>query len=285
MRDKLGTAAIVLFVLVDIVLVTLAFRHVRPVEVADSPTAPAPTAPPPSASPPPATAAGPTYLSLAEDGTLLRATRGSCTDDAPPVVEVSTEGETFSTVDVDPDLREVLRVQADAADDVWMVGADARCRLGVYRGTADSTDWELSRGTGGAWHLLPDPEAVGVHAPDGRVDTPCRPVGLSTADGGVPRVLCADGTILGTADNGLSWLDLGRLPDAVAAAFASPNVGYALAAQDDCAAAVMRSVDGGASWQTLECLRGGEPLAIAVDGETVAALVGDSVRTLDVSSL
>ncbi len=217
---------------------------------------------------------------------LLRATRGGCDAGVPPVVEVSTDGgRSFEAVAVDENLSEVLRVQADAADTVWLVGAAADCRFGVYRSSADSGSsgdgWRFSPGTGGAWHLLPDRDAAGVHAPAGRVDTPCRPVSLSTAGGSVPRGLCDNGTILGTTDDGSTWVVLGRLPDAVGVAFTSPSTGYALAGQDDCAAAVLRTDDGGSSWDSLECLADGEPRAIAVTGQDIAALVDD---TLHVSS-
>ena len=93
-----------------------------------------------SSPPPDAAAPGPTYLSLASDGTLLRATRGSCDGDAAPVVQVSTDGQGFEDVTVDEGLREVLRVQADASDNVWLVGAGSNCRFGVYRGAAQ---WDV----------------------------------------------------------------------------------------------------------------------------------------------
>jgi hypothetical protein len=282
MRERLATAAIVVFVLVDIVLVTLAFRHVRP---ADPPTDTAPPAASPSPSmsspPPDAAAPGPTYLSLASDGTLLRATRGSCDGDAAPVVQVSTDGQGFEDVTVDEGLREVLRVQADASDNVWLVGAGSNCRFGVYRGAADTSGWSFSRGTGGAWHLLPAADAQGVHSPTGRVDTPCRPINVSTAGGSVPRVLCADGSILGTSDNGSTWIVLGELPDAVAVGYTSPSTGFALAGQDNCSAAVLRTDDGGSSWARLECLGEGRPLAMAVNGSAIAALVGDTLQVSD----
>ncbi|HET6624922.1 MAG TPA: hypothetical protein VFG63_00900 [Nocardioidaceae bacterium] len=297
MRERLGTAAIVLFVLVDIVLVMVAFRHVTPATSGSPPPAtPAPPAVPSSASPSPtiapAAADASLFLSVAPDGTLLRSTRGSCPDAVAPVVEVSTDGgSTFAPVDVAADLSEVLRVQADGADDLWVVGADGDCALGVYRGGAED-GWGLSPGTDGAWHLLANPRRSAVHAPDGAVDTPCAPVSLSSIPGGA-RILCADGSVSGTTDAGSSWEELGRVRGATAIWFTSADHGYALGTSADCPAAVQETTDAAATWSELTCLgdvssvgasagAGPDgvhaPAAVAADGDTVAAQAGDLLQ-------
>jgi len=218
----------------------------------------------------------PLYLSVAEDGTLLRSTRGSCAQGVAPVAEVSTDGgETFDKIRFDTDLTEVLRVHADAADDLWLVGANTDCELGVAAGNVSGA-WDFLPGTSGVWHLQSNPDRARVHSPSGAVDTPCVPVSLSTVDGG-PRLLCASGVIIGTADEGLSWFDVGRLKGAVAVRFTSPDVGYALGPRGRCAAAAMVTADGGATWDRLRCLGDGSPRSIAADAQVVIAQVADRV--------
>lgn len=288
MRERLGTAAIVVFIIVDVVLVTLAFRHSNPAVPPEpqrgSPSAtgtPSTTGESPSTDPAPAGAGSnqPLFLAAAENGALLRATRGSCQRDLQPVVEASTDdGRSFDRVRVAADLSEVLRVQADSADALSLVGADGSCEVGTYTGAVDDRTWDLDSGTAGQWHLLPDPDQAGVHAMSVVVETPCAPVGLSVVRGGGPRVLCDTGSIIGTADQGQSWVALGRLDGAAAISYASPGDGYALAAQRRCPAAVLQTSDGGTTWERLTCLPGDQPRALAAEGSFLAAQVGDAVH-------
>lgn len=285
MRERLGVVAIVVFVLVDVVLVTLAFRHVEPDTSASAPIPPDPSSPAagPSSSSPSSTASvpeagdGALYLSVAEDGTLLRAERGSCAGDTPPVVEVSTDdARTFERVEIDPDLSEVVRVQAEAAGNLWVVGADAACNLGVYRGGAERQEWELSPGTLGAWHLLLGAERAAVHSPTGVVPTSCTPVSLAPVDQTRARALCRNGDVIGT-DDGQSWNARGHLDGAVSIAFTSAQEGYALARSDGCAA-TLRTVDGGATWEELTCLGKQPPRSVTAKAGVILAQVASTIH-------
>lgn len=297
-RDRLGTIAIVVLVILDVVLVTYAFRHSNPPipersgaqhtapAAAPSPVAEATTPATPTVPPNAESAAGPTYLSLAPDGTLLRSTRGSCTDGEPPTLAVSTDdGATFTPLPVADELAEVVRVQADAVDELWLVGAGADCEPVVYRGAATGP-WTPEPDT--VWHLPLDDAATTVHTPDGPVDVPCPPVSLTLVERGGPRVLCGSGAVLGSSDAGATWVTLGRLRGGVAIDYLTPGDGYGVSARRGCPAALVRTTDGGADWERLACLDGGPARAVSartLDGATgegtgdvaVAALAGSTV--------
>lgn len=286
MRDKLGIVAIIAFVVVDIVLVTLAVRHVRgaaPVPDAATPSSPSSASPSPdSPAPTPATAApepipdDPMLLALAEDGTVLRAVRGSCADGVAPAVSVSTDGgSSFAPVPVDGSLAEVTGLSASGRRTLRVAGATADCEPVVYGGSAGRDAWQqVAPDDAEMWHLT-----VGgteqVHAPGGDVDTPCPVISLTVT--GAIRALCESGRIIGTDDDGESWVALGTLEDGVAIGYTGPGVGYALAERRGCPAAVVSTGDGGVSWELETCLGEAPPRAIDAVGDVVVAQVGDQV--------
>ena len=285
------TAAIlglVLLAALDVVLVILALDHVRP-SSSDGrgrtrSTSEAPAAAPSATGSDAATRAssksttdpvpeGPLLLALAPDGTLLRATLGGCTDESSPQVAVSTDdGKTFVHRRVSAELNGVMGVRADGADDVRVVGADGDCTARSYEAAAASQRWQAGSSEE-TWYLTLGGDMV--HAPGGVVETPCTPQILSTV--GAVRLLCSDGAVLGTADDGESWTTLGRLPDASALAFDGPSRGYALQTRKNCPAAAMTTDDGGASWEFADCLDGEASRAIAARGDVAVALVDDHV--------
>lgn len=90
----------------------------------------------------------------------------------------------------------------------------------------------------------------------------------------------ANGELRGTDDGGTSWVGLGGLPGGVDVTYENPGAGWGLAATLDCPAAVLRTVDGGASWEPTGCIRAkGQPQAIAATGEAVAVHVGGLLFT------
>ncbi len=70
---------------------------------------------------------------------------------------------------------------------------------------------------------------------------------------GAVRVLCEDGRVLGTADDGSTWVVLGHARRAELIAYSGPGTGYAVARRLSCAHALLRTVDGGATWSTRHC--------------------------------
>ena len=287
----LGIAGLVLLTILDVVLVTLAFRHVEtpaPSEAegatsaTDGSRSPAPSEPagsgPADASGSvrlgPALPDGPLLLALAPDGTLLRASAAPCEDASDPQVAVAGPGaRSFRPVTVAADLGAVWALEARGRDDLVVIGAGADCAPTSYRGGVRGRSWTTGSPSG-AWYLDPGDDGS-VHAPGGPVEVPCSPAALSTR--GAIRLLCDDGTLLGTSDAGASWVPLGRVDRADAIAFDGPGRGLALASRRTCRATVLVTADGGAAWETAACLEGATGLAVALLGETAVAYVDDTL--------
>lgn len=284
MQRRVTMGALALFVLLDVVLVILAVRHTSApgttVSVAGHGSGQA-TSPKGAASSTPTTGASTAgdpgsvaFLAVAKDGTVVRSSRGQCPGDTSPTVEVSQDtGRTFAGRPV-PALREVLSVQVSSAQKVQILGLDAACRLKTYATGDGGRNWFASSGATG-WHLAANADAKKVVSPDGTRATPCTPTWVTTAPNGVVRVLCQNGTILGSDDLGLTWVSLGRLAGAVAIQYSSSGAGLALARQPGCAAAVLQTIDGGNTWSRATCLPGSDPLALGAAGDLTLAQVGD----------
>ena len=291
MRERLGVIGIVAFVVVDVVLVALAIRHTRaappdldesaltiPSASPEETRAPKDRRPSQSDSATPDAGDEPLYMSLAQDGSLIKATRGSCQDDVQPVVSVSTDqGRTFSEGAI-REVTEILRVQANAADDLWVVALTGDCEVQTFVTGDRGESWRRTPNADAAWYLVDDPTRARIHTPEGTVDTPCTPTSLSTIDAGALRVLCENDRIIGTDDTGRSWVTLGSLEDAVALRFTSPGDGYAVGPGADCEAAVFQTANGGARWEQIRCFDGGQPRSIAAEAEVVAAQIGDDLQ-------
>jgi hypothetical protein len=292
LRERWGIALLVAFVALDLVLVALAVRHTSQAP----PPAPAPAArseadpsdigsdagssPSPSASAAstPAGRSAQPVLAVTSDGTVVRATRGSCSDGTAPVVDVSQQRGRGLTSGSVHGLSQTLRVVADSDTDLSIVGLDSACDVATFTSSDGGGSWSSRDGAAGLWRPSPAPRKAVVYSPRGRYRTPCSPKALAPVDGGVARLLCRDGRVSGTSDAGSSWLTLGQLDGAVAMSFETPGDGVAVAEQSDCDAAVMRTSDGGASWVEVSCLEGGAPRAVTSAGDTVLAQVGDRLQ-------
>ncbi|NUR09751.1 MAG: hypothetical protein HOQ22_18030 [Nocardioidaceae bacterium] len=285
-RERLGIVALAAFVLVDALLVGLAFRHTStPVAASGSDPVSAPTTaePDPTTSPTARASAGPgreseVLLAVTDDAQVVRASRGSCKDAVEPVLDVSAPDGRGLTTGAVEGLTQVVRVRADADGSITLIGLDDACTVATYTSDDGGATWSSQPGADGSWYPAASPRRSLVFSPDGPQSVPCRPQALSPVDDGVARLLCQDGRVRGTSNAGSSWVDLGRLDGAKDLAFETPGDGLAIAKQDDCAsAAVMQTSDGGTSWTELGCVRGGAPKAVASSGDTVVAQAGDNL--------
>jgi photosystem II stability/assembly factor-like uncharacterized protein len=289
-RARATILLLVLFMLLDIGLVTLAVQHTRPEPTRETPVAASTDAPRPAPSPEnsstpaadatassPAPGEAPSYVDISAAGVALQGTRGSCSDRKRPVITVSATDSAPQQRRV-VGLRELYRTQVDEDGTMRLVGLAGGCTPAVWTSLDDGHSWTRASAVD-AWYLTPDRgELVG---PAGASDVPCTPRDVSTVGvSGAIRVLCDDGRVLGTSDAGSTWIDLGRLDGAVSIRFTSPSAGFGLAVQDDCPAAVLQTTDGGSSWERTRCSRAGEPVAVGANGDFVAAQIG---RTLPVS--
>jgi hypothetical protein len=290
---------LVLFIVADVVLVAMTFRHVAappPVDttVSQTPSAAGSASSSPSGSSSPASPGGSSsgapsaqatrrapstpapvaFLSLGADGALLRTSRGNCPGAGRPDVTMATGTDQDPAARRVPGLRTVMAAQAVSRRDLVIVGLDRRCRAATYSSDDGGRTWTRSAGDAGQWHLPAGETARFVVSPTGRRHTPCVPRSVAPIDAGAARVLCDDGAVLGTEDAGATWITLGVLAGAVDIRYTAPGTGIALAGVQSCRAAVMQTSDGGATWQRLACLAGRRPRAVAVQGSLMAAQVG-----------
>lgn len=287
----IGIALLVVLTIADVLLVKRAFDHVDPDAGASAPQAPAEEAPAAEVSAPaPAegtgssSAGGPAahqlpdgglQLALAQDGTLLRASLGACTEDADVHLAVAgPEAGRFRDLPLAARLGGVMALDASSRDDLVVLGADATCQAIAFQGGVRAGSWREVPSED-FWYLDLSGDST-VHAPGGRIDVPCVPAALSTV--GAVRMLCDDGALLGTADGGDSWATLGRLDGSGAMAFEGPGRGVALTSRDGCPVALLSTDNGGAGWDEVTCLDGEEGRAVALRGGTIAVIVDDEVR-------
>ncbi|WP_106849644.1 hypothetical protein [Blastococcus sp. Marseille-P5729] len=280
MKKRWVPIALAAFVIVDIVLVYLAFRHTRSGDAASAETQSATTsAGPDDATSPtgggsPSAAGTPSanglaLVSMGSDNSVLRATTGSCEGGPPAVLEVSTDGgQTFETVaGTTPG---ILRVIAKSQANLQYVGADHECKPALYQSVDGGETW--SKGPSeGTWHLAP--EGDGLIGPDGPVDPGCQPVSLSVLSRDAVFIACEDDTVRSTADAGAEWQTAGTLADIASVSFLSSRNGYALSVGEQCGAEVSRTTDGGVTWSPVGCIQGTTPQALDAIGQLVVATV------------
>jgi hypothetical protein len=125
-------------------------------------------------------------------------------------------------------VRRIVRVKPDDNRAAFIVGADATCAAEL-RNTGDGgATWTPGGDVGRAWFRDPkDPQVV--RAPGSAVSRPCgRKTVLDLAvltAAGSARVLCANGLVRSTTDNGSVWTDAGSVDGAVALAVPATSPG------------------------------------------------------------
>jgi photosystem II stability/assembly factor-like uncharacterized protein len=282
MRGRLIVVLIVLLVAADVVLITLAVRrgHGGTVAAADGAPVSAPTTittgPTPSETP--SGDGVDRALVAGAESVVLRASPGSCKTGETPALELSTDsGVTFKPTADRLDVAQVLRVVVDSASDVWFVGTDDTCTPSIWHWDGAGSGWSQSPGSAGAWHMVPAAGSFSVHAPTGRVGVDCSVASLSPIDGQTARVLCATGMVLGTADDGNSWVNLGQLDAAQVMDYDSTASGVALGSTPSCDVQAFTTSDGGSVWTRTDCLQGAHAQALAYHDGSAIALVDDAV--------
>jgi hypothetical protein len=225
--------------LLGVVVAVLVFFALRPPEpptsvvVTDTPTSTAdPTATPdptptasesaeatPTEEPP--QAAGPARerpLDVLSSTVAVRAVPGACPGGGGVIETTTNGGGTWNGVDTPAD--EVLRATWASTDNLWFVGAGGEsCSPAFFTSGDEGGSWGGPEDAAAAWHLLPEPTASQLHAPNGNVSSPCggattlelEPISTDQA-----FVLCGTGEVFETRDAGGSWGSLGTAEGAVA---------------------------------------------------------------------
>lgn len=265
---------LVLFLIVDVILVVLVYRHVnQPPPASD--VAVEETAAPDQVDNEqtafefdPSTAA---VLDVANDGTLVLATRGAC-DGVPATVVTGTENGAAMTPR-SPGLQTVLSAAITPEGDVVLVGTEANCQPVQLRSTDGGASWEEDDEIS-LWYPSPT-DVRTVVAPDGTASEPqCSVSSLSQVDANFARVTCVDGVVRGTGNAGAEWVVLGRLDNIRTATFTTFDTGYALARFEGCAAFLFTTTDSGATWTDRSCIVGDPARAVAASDTLLVSVVG-----------
>lgn len=275
MRRPLALTALAAFLALDAVLVVVAMRHVgAPPPGSDIQVAGASASPDSRRQTSDQVAfefepsqAG--TLSVSNHGTVITAVRGTCRGKAGVVRTASADSE-LETRDVG--LRQVLAVRA-TDERLVVVGTDDTCAA-VQRSSTDGGRTWVDDPEVQLWY--PSPTNVRqVVAPGGTGSPPgCTIISLSQVGDDFGRVVCADGKLFGSGNEGKSWVLLGRLDNARVIAFTTFNNGYALARYQGCAANAFTTDDSGRTWKPGGCMTGDPARAIAANDSGLTAVVG-----------
>lgn len=253
--------------------------------IADDTVTPSPTETPSTSS-----AVDRVLVSIGRGGAAAWARTGSCGADAGTAgdgttLRMTADGQKWRTVEVP--VAGLLRVSSVDARGIWAVGTDKRCGTSFLRSTDGGKTWKVRSGTAGAWHL-PPPTETALHAPDGTVDSPCArgaaPVDLAAVSPDRAQLLCPGGVVVTTSDGGTTWRRAGTAAGAAALAVASDDgetpTEYAAAPgseSDECTGVeVLRSTDGGRTWQSRGCVDVTVEAGTAGRGPAVALSFGSA---------
>jgi hypothetical protein len=268
-----------------------------PTATEQTPTASAEQTPTPSAEPTPtASSARPTatestsdakgltrMIAVSSDTLAWRAVFGPCPTD--PEVEVSRNGgRTWRGTATR--LKSVSRLRAYSESSVFAVGGSADCETRYLATGGPGEAWAPNeRLLGQTWYRVPK-ETDRVHAPAGRVSSPCDDelrdlAGLG--DQGA-AALCADGTVRTTQDRGRTWRNLRGVSAGLA--LGADEGTYVLAMRrEGCDGVALALLDPGTEQIDRDLVRctpseRGEvgELAVGVRGEVVWLWLGNEVK-------
>jgi hypothetical protein len=271
------------FVLLDVVLVVGVMQHVNrtPPASADLPKVSAK----PTKTAKPAgdqtkykfDRARSSVISLANDQTLMYATRGQCDGDANAKLTVSGNGGA-STSTADTGLKEILAVRAVSRSQLRVVGADSTCAVKRLVSSDGGDTWTVDLDDD-IWYPSPDNDQS-IVSPRGASKAGCTVTSFSQVGDDFARVTCSDGRLRGTG-NGKKWVNLGRLDNVRVASFVTFNAGYALAVYQGCAAQEFTTRDGGRTWAPGGCISGEPAQAIGANDTGLVAIVNSQLYASD----
>lgn len=196
-------------------------------------------------------------LALVDGRTAFRGRTGACLGGA--TMERTTDGgRTWASINVP--MNSVLDINPQSQAVVTVVGSDDECTPGAWSSNDGGSKWNGPTPTGSAWVRI-DNNAPEIRTPSGEVKNPCSgrsPVvveieGMSETSG---AVLCEEGVIKRSDDGGATWTAVTPIPGAEALAWQDPQSGFLLASNSGLCPAyqLMRTIDGGGTWETGGCL-------------------------------
>ena len=234
-------------------------------------------------------------LLMVSPSLAYRARTGTCLGGG--VVERSTNGGVRWTVVTSP-APAILSLSAVADAQVDAVGADDKCRVGVWSSTDGGKAWTGPTTASDLFTRVPG-EPNRLASPSGEIRNPCpvrseAPLALEGITSTDAAVLCGSGDVITTNDGGESWDTQTAVVGGRALAFEGPLLGWALQRDSGRCPAyqLMQTQDGGRTWQIGGCLFDAVPqdarllpsLSFADTENGMADLAGE-VYTTDDSGL
>ena len=222
-------------------------------------------------------------LAVSSDTLAWRAVFGRCPTD--PEVEVSRDGgRTWRATTTG--LKSVSRLRAYGESSVFAVGGAADCQTRYVATGGPAEDWAPNeRLLGQTWYRVPR-QPHRVHAPNGRVSSPCdeRLRDLAGLGDQGAAALCADGTMRTTQNGGRTWRNLNGASAGLA--LGADEQIYALAMRrENCDGVALALLDPGAEEidrDLMRCAPVGrseiDELAVGVRGQVVWLWLGNEVK-------
>jgi hypothetical protein len=251
---RLALVGLLALVVVDLLLVVLAFRPDAAGAAAPAPAAvSSPTTSAATTSAAPAGVAPVSEVIAAVDGRRAwRGTLGTCRDGGASLTVTADGGRTWTTRAVP--VQALGRVQPVDADRGFVIGAKGGgCSVGEYATDDDAATWRGPRAVEGGWSRLPGSDRTTVITPKRPDARPCGSatvVDLARVSATRAVVVCADGRLVRSTDGGGTWTTLARVEGALAVGArdddGTPAV-YVARATDDCAGVEVAEVSGTAA--------------------------------------
>lgn len=257
MRRRWAPLAVLALAIAAVALAYLAFRDTdasKPPSTAPTST---PTASPSDTGTPPPDVQPP--LSLIDATVAFRAIPGGCTGTS--TLERTTDGgHSWSSWPFPAsDIQSVVALDAQSVE---VIGADKKCRVGLYSTTSAGHKWKVQNPTGAEWYRDPSNTRQMV-TPSGVVANPCDPqnrdvISIADLNDLSAFVLCANGAIEASNDSGASWQTASNVHGAVAFTWVDANNGWLISiGVPGCPGLQLStSTDAGHTWATGACVGG-----------------------------
>lgn len=279
MRWTRSPAFIAVVVLVDVVVVALAYLMMRGEPDAEPTRSPPPTASADGSSLDKPPIEGPLYLASSPSGGLLRVTRGSC-DSRFPVASRVWVASSFKAplrqVKV-PGLQESLGISMRTNNRLAIVGTGDSCKVSGFVSSDGGGSWRRTAVPKDIWYVDTDTTLAAIHGPvsGGVANLECTPASVTTLGAGDRAfVSCSDVNVVEVS----SKKDVSPIVYVVTSpgGVAQPSRGkpLVLAATTTCGAAVVR-ITSQQDARRVACLgNDGAPLGLAGSGDRIFAQIG-----------
>jgi hypothetical protein len=236
--SRIANAALLGLFAVDVTLVGTALKSTHTSGIDTSPvssatasidSAGAPESSSPTSPSSAVTAPLQTMLVALDDQRAWRVGAGSCSSGGATLGTTVDGGKTWAKGTTN--VRRIVRVKPEGNRAAFIVSAGASCAPELRNTSDGGGTWDSGGDVGRAWFRDPR-DSLAVNAPGSAKSRPCGKqavldLAVLTAAGSA-RVLCADGLVRSTTDNGSVWTDAGKVEGAVALAVppASPAETY-----------------------------------------------------------